>query len=216
MSYLPAFNPTSHYVLVADSTVIGGMTWAPAPAQFILRAGEWHLPGINSSTNNGILNGDLRAVPYWCSKAATITDLAIETTAAAGAGGLYRLGVYASDGTGTIAGVPGKPGELMSDCGTIDVTPAASVKTITGLSIAVTAGTWIWLAGVVQGNPTGTGTYRTVGTAQYCQSIGSATPTSLNPANIGYTVSSVTGALPTPFGTPTITGAVPRIAFKVA
>lgn len=183
--------------------------------QFALRPGEWHMPGINASSNGALGVGTLRAAPYWFGPAAVITDLGVEVTVAGSTGALVRITVHLDDGTGTPGGVPGKPVTLLVDAGTVDAT-TTGFKLITGLTVPVPPGSWPYLGGTVQGAPATQPTLRTVGTAQYLPAMGTATPTALSAANIGYSAAGVTGAAPASFGAATLTGAIPRVAFRIA
>lgn len=71
---------------------------------------------IGGTLANYYLSADtLYAVPFDCPVAATFDQIRINVTAAAGAGGTIRMGVYS-------AGPDGLPATLITELGTIDVT----------------------------------------------------------------------------------------------
>ena len=133
----------------------------------------------------------LRVGPFWVPSAGTYDRIGVEHTVLAGSS-TFRLGVYADDGTG-------QPGALVLDAGTVDTSTVASFQAIT-ISIALSAGLY-WVGGVAQGgNPT------MRAQAGMLQLFSYADPTS-SPTITCYSRTSVTGALPNPFGS-TATGSI--------
>jgi len=118
---------------------------------------------------------------------------------AATAGETFRLGIYSP----TSAGLPGA---LLLDAGTIDLSTATGLKALT-ISQAISS-SYYWLAGVQQGG-TAAGMLA-FGAGQQLGGFGSGQfqrlldITAIYNNNAAYPyLSSVTGALPDPFGTPT-------------
>lgn len=133
----------------------------------------------------------LRVGPFWVPSAGTYDRIGVEHTVLA-ASSTFRLGVYADDGTG-------KPGALVLDAGTVDTSAVAVFQAIT-ISLALSAGLY-WVGGVAQGgNPT------MRAQAGMLQLFSYSDPTS-SPTITCFSRTSVTGALPNPFGS-TATGSI--------
>lgn len=135
--------------------------------------------------------------PVWL-PAGVIDRLGIWITAAAGAGGVARIGIWRPDSNGL-------PGALIGATGTIDIT-GTGFKEAT-VSIAIPGGL-VFLGAVMQVS---------AGSWVYHQQLNmhmlSETPATVN-AQFGYSNSGVTGALPDPAvidGIHSGAGSVPRI-----
>jgi hypothetical protein len=109
-------------------------------------AGQTYQPALPvAGTNVGLNNGVATATPFIPGRTGTISAMRVRQQTVTGAGGVYRLGVYSHDPT------TGKPKDLVADVGTFDGTVSATIKAITGLSVALTADTIYWLVCVQQG-----------------------------------------------------------------
>lgn len=173
--------------------------------------GQWYLPDI-AIEGGGVSTlsfGTLYAMPKLL-RAGTIAGIAARHFGTATASEVCRLGIYADNGTGY-------PGALVIDAGTIDLSTAVAIKSIT-ISQAISTSGLYWLAGVKQG-PTNNATMLV-----FAASAGIAQSRFQMPADsdfqarttCGFTQASVTGALPANFTTTvTMIGAtVPVIAIK--
>jgi hypothetical protein len=143
----------------------------------------------------------LHARPFWL-QAGTLDRLYVHHVANATASELVRLGIYADSSN--------RPGSLLLDAGTIDLSTATGVKSIT-ISQAVSTARY-WIVAVRQG-PTNTATLRTYtfnSTSFVLENAPGWTeirpddpPTSLSDRSASSVyVNSVTGALNASFGTP--------------
>lgn len=142
--------------------------------------------------------GRLYARPIVLS-AGTLDRIGANHAGSATASELLRLGIYRNTN--------GRPSSLVLDAGTIDLSTATANKTIT-ISQAITEGVY-WLAAVRQG-PTNTATTLNFSSAGQIGTYGLGTWTELTGAanwfdsNQFMYVAGVTGALPDPFGSPTL------------
>ena len=193
---------TDGHVLTLDSAQSLGVKWAAAaggsgtdyksgasPKTGLWYRGNYGPVGANLST---VLNR-LYAAPFRLNATTTFDRIGIDVATAAGAGGVARLGIYASDATG------GLPGTLILDAGTVAIDSTGG-KTIT-ISQQLTAGMY-WLAIINQ--TTGTAAVRA--TVSYDPMVPYFTGASMftgstAPGGISSTGTSYTGALS---ATPTI------------
>jgi hypothetical protein len=132
----------------ADGKVVGyvggAQVWRQAPqGGVVLRRGDLRLhtvplpaTGLANTTAAAAAN-TLRAVPLLSASQAVLEAAGVEVTTLV-AGATIRLAVYADDGTGY-------PGALIQDFGTVSAA-TIGVKLVTALSVAVPAGTPLWLA----------------------------------------------------------------------
>lgn len=179
-----------------------------APLSLPLAAGRYYMgpQPWSAATSNTLGNGTLRVFPLYIPNQITLTKIGAEVTSTGEAGSKFRIGIYADDGTGY-------PGSLVLDAGQI----AGDSATVQELSVstAIAAG-WYWFGGAVQSAPTTQPTMRiaAVGTTALMSS-GTSAP-SAGVAWVGVAQTSVTGALPSTFGTPSGTaGSFARIHFKL-
>lgn len=115
----------------------------------------------------------------------TISEVRLHVATGAGAGALWRIGIYGSDATGAIAG------SLVSDLGTCDPT-STGVKAFTGLSIALSAGVY-WIGYALQGSGTGGGAFY-YGAQPVNLNVGSTVSAPLS--HHGLYTTGITGAFP--------------------
>lgn len=182
----------------------GYLTKGSAAASIRWRSGYYYTTtGVSSSATAAPPLNTMRCIALDVPYPMPIDRIGVEITSAGGAGSVVRLGVYKDDGTGL-------PGALLFDAGAgIDGTstggPAITV------SQTLPQGR-VWLAYVAQ-----------VGTVPTCRGvvIGTqgidigTTPSGTNAQ--GYqSGTSVSGALPASFGTPTSAVVPPKIAVRVA
>lgn len=177
-----------------------GATGSPGSAVAITpRATMYAVPPANSVANFVPILNRLYAFPVVLDRNATVLSLAAMVTASAAASNL-RMGLYQDDGNGW-------PGALVVDPGVIAST-TTGIKN-KAVNHALVAGTRYWLVMVAQGGtPTVTGH----------TPINNIPWSAFNIIPYGLFKDGVSGALPTPFGTPTnassTTNSVPRIALK--
>lgn len=191
--------------LAADSGASLGLSYQMAARQLITTGQTaWYTTQRVTTTTATPSTGEVYAVPIIIAKAITFVRIAVEVTAAATAGGLARLGIYADDGNGM-------PGALVLDAGTVATDGATGAKEIT-ISQALGPGVY-WL--VV--NPTvASATFRGSNNA-YMLMLPVNTGASYAPntnTNCWKRIS-VTGGLPNPFGgSPTVAANAPLVGLK--
>lgn len=144
-------------------------------------------------TTNALTQSQIYAYPFTVPKSTSFDQITVSLVTVA-ASSVVRLGVYTCLSTGL-------PGNLSFDAGTVDTSTATGTKTIT-ISQTLAAGTYYLVAVAQGGAPTmrsiqnsANGTYLVVSTTAHAV------------ANT-YTKSSVTGALPSSFGTPSGTSTI--------
>lgn len=151
--------------------------------------------------------GNLEVTAFDIGQAVTIDRLFAEVTVVGTVGAVLRLGLYASTAEGL-------PGALVVDGGTINGT-SATVQSVT-VSEALTPGRY-WIGAAVQG---GAGTRPTTRLNSGPGQLLVGAPASSTPGqfpSIGFTLSGVTGALPDPYGVPTLGAATAhRVFVRVA
>lgn len=179
-----------------------------APLYPPLASGRYYrLPSVAALTTVTSAVGLLRALPKYIPYTTTFDLLGAEVSTVGDAGSKVRIGVYSDDGTG-------RPGSLVLDAGTI-AGDSATVQTITGLSLTLTAG-WYWFAAASQIVTTTAPTTRATGAPIEPTQIGYPSTPGSNAAASGLSVTGVTGALPATFGTPAVVTAAPSIFGRVA
>jgi len=162
----------------------------------------------SSSTSNALGNQTLRVAPWIVTQAISVSKLWVEHTAAGESGSVFRIGVFADDGTG-------KPGNVLAD-GTVSTAGSAAVQEIS-VSLTLTPGVY-WSGGVVQGASTTQPTMRIIAPTQVEQpalSFGTTLPAA-GSARTGWSVGSISGALSNGPAVALSGGNVARIGFKVA
>jgi hypothetical protein len=186
----------------------GSTTVRPAslPA---LASGQYYVPlsPFSASTSAALGNGTLRLTPWIVNQSMTVSRLAAEITAVGDVGSKLRLCIYADNGYGY-------PGALVLDAGQIAGDSATTQELTT--SAALTPGVY-WIGGVVQSVTTTQPTVRTITNWAPPIPIGVSSLPAANITATGYSITGITGALPTtyPAGAAIIT-AVPRPIIKVA
>lgn len=163
-------------------------------------------PGSNNGNAQGTGgNTIVTFTPYLAKWNMTMTSLSVNVTTSS-SGNTQRLGLYS-------AGTNGLPDSRLNDFGTVSLT-STGFKTITGLSVSLTAGTTYWFAtsGSSAGagaNFTGIGTGSTdfplIDTFAIPQTLSSGT-SNVKP---GVTAATTSGALPSSAGTITAASWVP-------
>jgi hypothetical protein len=103
-------------------------------------------PNVASQTSAGPVLDQVYYMPFPIARDCTLDRIGIYITAAAGASGVVRLGLYADDGTG-------KPGARIVDGGTVVATAATTARSVT-INEVVTKGLY-HIAVVGQVNVTG-------------------------------------------------------------
>lgn len=175
------------------------------PSDVQLRSGTYSFTSDGLPGTGTLTNGTLRVHQWKVPNAVTLTRIGAEVTTVGDAACTVRLGIYADAG--------GYPGALMVDAGTIaGDAVAVAEKTI---STALAPGLY-WIGAVAQGVATTGPTMRCTSTQAFGTNVGAFTSIpGANGSTLGYTISSVTGALPSTFtagGTSTIT--IPRTFIK--
>lgn len=164
----------------------------PPVLPFPNASGKYFYPiSAGSATTNAALGvGTLRLFPWYLPKDISIDRIGAEVTTVGDAGSKLRLGIYADTGSAY-------PGALILDAGQI-AGDSATVQDIT-VSQFLPAGMY-WIGGVVQTVTTTQPTVRTcTGWFAPMTVIHSNSIPGANGQTIGYSQSSVTGALPSTF-----------------
>lgn len=118
--------------------------------------------------------------------------------------GLVRMGIYRDTGAG-------KPGALVSSVGTVNLsTVGASALTIT-IALTLAAGDY-WIAGVTQGHTSGPSL------TTWANDLAGIGVTGVPSSGVhnGYTVNSISGALPDPFGAVATSSVCPRMWWRAS
>lgn len=186
---------TSRWIVFGDASCWsqGAGTLSGDFTSFPWASGRYYLlPNASTTTTGQTGNGSMRAGPTYVPNAVTVTRLGAEVTVAGDVGSKVRLGIYGDDGTG-------RPGALVLDAGTI-AGDATGYQEITGLSTVIGPG-WYYFAAVIQLVTVTQPTLRTTVTSVPVIVDGNTTPPSaLSGINSGFSIGSITGALPNPFG----------------
>lgn len=154
-----------------------------SPAWLSARRYSGLIPGTANST---LVQNTLYAVPIWIPPGTSPTVLAVNVTAAV-ASTTIRMGIYADGG--------GKPTTLIVDGGTVS-SASTGERTVTIAPGALNGG-WYWLAVAWQGGASSP----TLQLANGCaNSIVGTTNVGSLPLPSGYAQTSISGALPTPWG----------------
>lgn len=176
-----------------------------APSYYV--AGQHYLAtsGQNTGTNNTLTVGSLRVGAWVVTRRLTVAYFFAEYTAAGDSGALFRIGVWASDGTG------GQPNTLIKDAGTIAVDGTPGQVATADPSLTLDPGLY-WIGGAVQ-NTTGQPTMRVMGDL-----VGPGGPfgTSIPGAAViggGFLKTSQTGAFGA-FSSPSVSSVYVRVGFK--
>lgn len=180
------------------------------PAFAPLKAGQYYVPLAPSGagTSNSLGVAVLRVVPWIVERTITIDRIGAEITTVGEAGSKLRLGIYIDDGTNY-------PGALLSDAGQI-AGDSATVQDAPAVSLTIPPGVY-WIGGAVQSVVTTQPTVRThSGTPPVPLRLGTSLP-GAGTAPVGYSQSSVGGALPAVFTTTgSIVGSAPRLHIRAA
>jgi hypothetical protein len=201
------------YLVAADHT--SPATFAPSSNLTLLSApfhgcpvpsGNYVCPvGLASTSTSAALgNGTLRVAMWYLPHAVTLTKITAEVATIGDVGSKVRLGIYKDAGDFT-------PGALVVDAGQI-LGDSATHQELT-ISATLAAGIY-WIGGAVQSAAGTQPTLRTVALAN--APVGVTALPSANQSAAGLAKTGVTGALPDPFGTPTVSGSMPRIFVKAA
>ena len=133
--------------------------------------------------------GNHWAVPIIIPNTVTITSLNMDVTASAAAGGVARLGIYASDSNN-------QPSTLILDAGTV-ATDSTGVKELV-VSQTLKAGVY-WLSAAWQGNVTGFQYRYVTGIAPYVHSTSQFSTGQIFPSAYVSASGLITGTLPSTF-----------------
>jgi hypothetical protein len=193
----PAGTPLDRKVTVG--TMSAGMGLSPPAVSGRLYRPGWAAGGESNSTGGAIARLYARPVRM---TAGTLDRLYVKHVASPTASEVIRLGIYTDSN--------GRPDALVLDAGTVDLSTAAAIKSIT-ISQAVNTAIY-WLAGARQG-PTNTATVAAYNhdspllnglfSGPGWHELISSTPVDFNVPN-GVYATGVTGALPGSFGSVTL------------
>lgn len=171
-----------------------------------LKTDYYHFVPHGYSVGTQLLaSGTMRGVPFIVASAQTVTKIGAEVTVAGNAGSKVRLGIYNDDDTGI-------PGTLLIDAGVI-AGDSATVQEIT-ISQALTPGLY-WFALVAQVVTTTAPTVRSAGAAPTVLLPHSSALPGAGAVALGWAATGVTGALPSPWPSPSASGASPRLFVKL-
>lgn len=197
-----------------------GISPQPGPQHFNLwRSGSYYFTAgsFAASTSGGLGNGVLRVSPWYVPTPVSITRIGAEfTVAGSDAASVFRIGVYADDGTGT------PTGPALLDAGSISTGTGNAGTVATGgtpgnyeITVAATFAPGLyWVGGVVQAAPGTQPTLRTVASGVAPVSAGTSIPAA-GQVTVALSLAGVTGALPTWSGV-AVAGSVARIFIKTA
>lgn len=192
--------------LIADSAH-WNVHRAPRVGGSIIRSGGFYTfpPHTNRGTLAAINQDRLFAIPFDVARALLIDRIGVETTVAATATCVMRFGIYMNDVDNDI------PGALIYGSGTVAVDSGTGIREATSVATVIGPGRY-WLACVAQ-----------VAAGPTVRDMEGSIPIADNAFGVnqqcGYFRSSVTGALPNPFGTLSGTvgsGSIPLIGVYVA
>jgi hypothetical protein len=148
------------------------------------------MPAASALASNAPPLSALLVAPFLVGETATFNIIGCEVTAFATAGGVVRLGIYADNGHG-------RPGALVLDAGTvISTTPNQNREII--ISKQLTAGIY-WLA---LDSQVVVASFRAMNPNIPPINVGTVGIAPVNAHSNAYYKSSVTGAFPDPYGTP--------------
>lgn len=152
--------------------------------------------------SNGIspIANTMYAMAVFFPESVTLTKLSVYCVAAQAAKSV-RLGVYSVSA--------GLPGSLILDAGVVSLA-TTGIKEITGLSLAVAAGTWLFFTAL--SNASSATVLSTSGTSIESWMFGTSDP-SISPQS-GFTVAQTYGALPSTFGTAVPHNIVPAVWYR--
>lgn len=187
--------------------VVGASSITPVVAQS--RSGLWTPVGAGAPATSTLGGGTLRLAPFWVSTQQTLTDMAINLTAAttATAGTTWLFLIYSDDGTVY-------PGVLFLNAGSAAADTGASTPTVSSLNTVMPVGLY-WVGGVQQ-NTGGTLATVTTSPAAFVQ-LGAPSAATAAAMVAGYAQTSVTGTPPGTFtSTVTVSNSVPRTMLKFA
>jgi hypothetical protein len=192
-------------VLVKQSATDFDLGYGLRALSFPLASGQFY--GFGSGTT-AIPNNETLLMHAFVVWEPTVIDrlLAQVLTDAGESDSVLRMGIYAPDSTG-------KPSSLIVDAGTV----STSTTGLKGIDISpVTVQGLFYLAAVCQAAPSTRPRLRSIGiNERYAFSADPSASGSVN-AYVRYTVSSVTGALPSTITPVTSAVSVPTVLFRVA
>lgn len=169
-------------------------------------AGRRYTAPGGTNTNQFSANGVADYVPFIVTKTQAFNGIAVLVTTAGSAGSVVRLGVYNDDGKAN-------PGTLAFDAGTVATTATGLAEIAITQTLAVGL---YWLTAASQG---AAATQPIIEAAQTGASglVGYIGTPTAGVSLSGYTITGITGALPTPATTPTgMRTAIARIFLKAA
>lgn len=188
------------------------------PPSFTTKSGGYIQGQLSVSTTVTSGNGTMRLVPFIVTQACTIVAIGSEFTVAGDAASVFRMVVYADDGTAY-------PGALLLDGGSISTGTGNAGTVATGGTPGVYMNTGItplalapgmyWAGGALQGVTVTQPTMRTALWFPFAAAPNAVPVT--GGSNIGYAQTSVTGTPPSSFGAwpNSASGNCPRIVFKL-
>lgn len=200
-------DPGTADAVVTEWQVINPPPTLPEPNNW---TGRYIYPVSQSavSTSNALTNGTLRLAPWFVPNPITIDRIGAEITVVGDSGCKLRLGIYSDNGFAF-------PGARLLDAGQI-AGDSATVQDLT-VSQAIPAGLY-WVGGVVQSVTTTQPTVRITNSVTLpIPIVGSNSTPAAGTTVVGYSQTSVTGALPSNFTTSIATsGSVPRVHVRIA
>lgn len=174
----------------------------PAAGQYLLTTSP-----AAAATNGALGNSTLRVAPWVVTRTIAIDRIGADIATVGEAGSKLRIGIFADTGNCY-------PGAVLLDAGQI----AGDSATTQDLTVSLTLGPGLyWIGGAVQSAATTQPTVRVTSNWQPLVpiSVGSSAPTA-GTTMVGYSQSSVTGALGTFSGTVANISAAPRIHVRLA
>jgi hypothetical protein len=197
-------------------------TGTPVTPWFTNKQGQGtYVQGQTSvSTSASLGNQLLRLTPLIVTTAFTLTQLGAELVTAGDAPTLIAMAWYGDDGTGYPGSLISAPGSISTGTGNAGTIATAGTPGVYMIPLAtpvpITPGLY-WLGGVVQGVSSVQPTMRTGSFGTQFAAASAGVP-GVSASQLGYTQSSVSGALPATFNTFASAGSagtVARTIFRV-
>lgn len=178
----------------------GGGGGSVGATPYVYATGRYYGPVVAQSASGTLTNNLLSVMPLVVPEAKTLDRIGIHVTSPIAAT-VIRLGIYSTTSA--------LPDALVLDAGTIDSSTGGG-KEIT-ISQALTPGLY-WLAAAAQGGAPAS----LIASTGHMPAIGATGVQDWSAQYRGYSRASVTGALPSTFGAPTLISSAPIVVVRAA
>lgn len=200
---------TNGHILTADSTAAEGVEWSPEGG-LVYGSGYYYSYLPTANTTFLMVKDVVYLVPFYVPTTTTFTRIAIRTSGTAGSSGsVIRLGIYDSDSNSL-------PNNRVVDGGTVPGTTTGS-RSVT-ISQSLSKGLY-WIAAASQvatiTQPTSQRIVQSSGSPFVPQGTVSADDAGAPNINVGYSITGVSGALPSTASGYAVVTTVPAIYLGV-